>query len=411
MGASTMSSSVLADVLRPGDQVLVGQAISEPTGLVQALFELAPRIHGLEAFCGLSLNPAWSQDVPEALSVATYCGVGTLGPLVGRGGARVMPSSLSQLTALLAARKLPADVVFLQVSPADAQGFHSPACTIDYAWDAVKTARAVVVEVNHNIPAIRCDTRIHTSKVVIAGQTDRPLPQQLEQAPAEVHRQVAAQVARLIPDGATLQLGIGGLAVAVAQALRDRRGLKLRSGMIGDWFLDLLAAGALDTDGPDACLASLAVGSQALYDSLSPTGVLGFAAPAQLVQGVNGSPFMAINSAIEVDVYGQVNAEFLGQRYVGTVGGQPDYFRAARRSQGGLAILALPASSGRAATSRIVERLEGAYVTTAQTEVDCIVTENGIADLRATDFSQRRSLIARIADARVRDALERGPLD
>ena len=391
MGASTMSSSVLADVLRPGDQVLVGQAISEPTGLVQALFELAPRIHGLEAFCGLSLNPAWSQDVPEALSVATYCGVGTLGPLVGQ------------------ARKLPADVVFLQVSPADAQGFHSPACTIDYAWDAVKTARAVVVEVNHNIPAIRCDTRIHTSKVVIAGQTDRPLPQQLEQAPAEVHRQVAAQVARLIPDGATLQLGIGGLAVAVALALRDRRGLKLRSGMIGDWFLDLLAAGALDTDGPDACLASLAVGSQALYDSLSPTGVLGFAAPAQLVQGVNGSPFMAINSAIEVDVYGQVNAEFLGQRYVGTVGGQPDYFRAARRSPGGLAILALPASSGRAATSRIVERLEGAYVTTAQTEVDCIVTENGIADLRATDFQQRRSLIAGIADARVRAGLAQGP--
>jgi acyl-CoA hydrolase len=406
-----MITSVLAEVLRPGDQVLIGQATAEPTELVQALFELAPRISGLEAFCGLSLNPAWSQNVPEALSVATYCGVGTLGPLVERGRARVMPCSLSQLTALLAARKLPADVVFLQVSPADAQGYHSPACAIDYAWDAVKTARAVVVEVNHSIPAIRCATRIHSSQVVVAAETHRPLPQQLESAPAEVHRQVAAQVVRLIPDGATVQLGIGGLAVAVAQALRHHRGLKLRSGMVGDWFLDLLAAGALNTDVPEACLASLAVGSQDLYDTLSPTGVLGFASPMQLVQGVPGSPFMAINSAIEVDLYGQVNAEFLGPRYVGTVGGQPDYFRAARRSSGGLAILALPATSGRSATSRIIPRLEGAYVTTAQSDVDCIVTENGIADLRGTDFDQRRRLIAGIADARVREALERGQLD
>lgn len=403
-----MITSVLAEVLRPGDQVLVGQATGEPTGLVQALFELAPRINGLEAFCGLSLNPAWSQDVPEALGVSTYCGVGTLGPLVARGRARVMPCSLSQITALLASRKLPADVVLLQVSPADAQGYHSPACAIDYAWDAVKTARAVVVEVNHRLPTLRCGTRIHSSQVVVAAETDRPLQQQLEQTPAEVHLQVATQVARLIPDGATLQLGIGGLAVAVARALRSHRGLKLRSGMVGDWFLELLAAGTFDTEAPDACLASLAVGSQALYDSLSPTGVLGFASPSELVQGVPGSPFMAINSAIEVDLYGQGNAEFLGQRYVGTVGGQLDYFRAARRSPDGLAILALPAASGRQFTSRIVPRLEGAYVTSGQSEVDCIVTENGIADLRASDFSQRRRLIAGIADARVREALERG---
>jgi len=315
------------------------------------------------------------------------------------------------LTAWIAARQLRADVVLLQVSPADAQGYHSPACTIDYAWDAVKTARAVVVEVNHSIPAIRCATRIHASEVVIAGQTHAPLPQSIDPPPAEVHGQVAAQVARLVPDGATIQLGIGALAVAVARALRAHRGLKVRSGMVGDWFLELLDAGAIDTQTPQACLASLAVGSQALYDSLDVDGPLGFAPPSQLVQPLPGSPFMAINSAIEVDLCGQVNSEFLGPRYVGTVGGQPDYFRAARRSSGGLAILALPATSGRSATSRIIPRLEGAYVTTAQSDVDCIVTENGIADLRATDFSQRRSLIARIADARVRDALERGPLD
>jgi acyl-CoA hydrolase len=145
--AMPMTASVLADVLRPGDRVLVGQAAAEPLGLVAALFELAPRFDELEVFCGFSLNPAWAQPVPDALGVATYCGVGTLGALVARGRARVMACSLSQLSAWIAARQLRADVVLLQVSPADAQGYHSPACTIDYAWDAVKTARAVVVEV------------------------------------------------------------------------------------------------------------------------------------------------------------------------------------------------------------------------------------------------------------------------
>jgi acyl-CoA hydrolase len=408
--AGSVPLSALADVLRPGDRVLVGQATAEPIGLVAALFELAPRLDDLEVFCGLSLNPAWAQAVPDALGVATYCGVGTLGALVTRGRARVMPCSLSQLTAWIAARQLRVDVVLLQVSPADEQGYHSPACAIDYAWDAVKTARAVVVEVNHSVPAIRCATRIHTSDVVIAGHTHAPLPQSIDTAPAEVHGQVAAQVARLVPDGATIQLGIGALAVAVARALRSRRGLKVRSGMVGDWLLELLDAGAIDTQTPQACLASLAVGSQALYGTIGVDGPLGFAPPSELVQPLPGSPFMAINSAIEVDLCGQVNSEFLGSRYVGTVGGQPDYFRAARRSVGGLAVLALPATSGGDAQSRIVPRLAGAYVSTAQSDVDVIVTENGAADLRATDFDQRQRRIAGIADVRVREALARGPL-
>jgi acyl-CoA hydrolase len=298
----------------------------------------------------------------------------------------------------------------LQVSPADSKGYCSLGCAVDYLWDAVQAARVVVVEINHSMPATRCAQRLHQSQVVVAAETDRPLPESPAEAPSEVQMRVAAQVARLVPDGATIQLGIGGLAVAVAQALRGHRGLKVRSGMIGDWFPALVDAGAIDTVTPDACLGSLAVGSGALYASMTANGVLGFAPPSQLVNPIAGSPLMAINSGIEVDLYGQVNAEFLGQRYVGAVGGQGDYFRAARRSAGGLAILALPATSGRAATSRIVPKLERAYVTSVQSDVDVIVTENGAADIRATDFTERRMLIAGIADASVRDALERGEL-
>lgn len=398
-----MDFTPLSDCLRPGDRVLVGQALGEPVGLVADLFALAPRLEPLQVFCGFSLNPAWQGEVPAGLSLSTYCGMGTVRQLVAKGRARVLPSSHSQLSALIASRLLPVDVVLLQVSPADAQGYHSVGPAMDYAWEAAQQARVVVVEVNHRLPATRGSGRLHGHRVVVARETDAPLLELPSEPLSEVQQQVARQVAQRVPDGATVQLGIGGLAAAVAGALGQRRGLKIRSGMVGDWMLDLQAQGALDTATPDACLASLAVGSQALYDSLSLDGQLGFALPAQLTVVVAGSPLMAINSGIEVDLRGQVNAEYLGERYVGAVGGQTDYFRAARRSHGGLAIVALPASSGREALSRIVARC--GHVTSAQSDVDLVVTEHGVADLRATTLPERRERIASVADPRVRQAL------
>lgn len=402
-----MTNTALADVLRPGDHILVAQATGEPVGLVAELFDLAPRLGTLNVFCGLSLNPVWGGDVPDAVRVSTYCGLGTVGKLVARQRARVVPASLPQLSSFIASRKLPVDVVLLQVSPADADGYHSLGCTLDYVWDAVQVARVVVVEVNAHMPITRGVGRLHGSRVVVARESDAPLLESPAEAPSDVQRQVARHVATLVPDGATLQLGIGGLAGAVAEALKHHRGLKVRSGLVGDWFLDLLESGALDTNTPDACLTALAVGSASLYASMSREGVLGFAPATQLVVPVPGSPLMAINSAIEVDLCGQVGAEFLGERYVGAVGGQTDYFRAARRSEGGLAMLAMPSrTTGRTAKSRIVPRCT--YVTSAQSDVDVIVTEHGVADIRATTLEERRVLIANVADPLAREMLLQG---
>ncbi len=402
-----MAPSLLSECLRPGDRVMIGQAAGEPVGLVAQLFELAPSLGTIDVFCGLSLNPAWEENVPDAVRVTTYCGLGTIRKLVARERARVLRSSLSQVSALIASRKLPVDVVLLQVSPADADGYHSLSCTLDYVWDAAQAARVVVVEVNSNLPMTRGIGRLHRSRVVVARESDAAVLELPAEEPTEVQRQVARQVANLVPDGATVLLGIGGMAVAVAGALKDRRGLKIRSGMVGDWFLDLVESGAIDTAMPDACLTSLAVGSRHLYESLSREGILGFALPAQLSVPIPGSPFMVINSAIEADLSGQANAEFVGERYVGAVGGQTDYFRAARRSAGGLAILALPATTGgKAKKSRIVPRC--AHVTSAQSDIDVIVTEHGAADIRATTLKERGALIANIADPIERAALLHG---
>lgn len=403
-----MDASVLANYLRPDDRIVIGQATGEPFGLVTALLALAPRIVGLKVFCGYSLNPVWKGLVPDALDISTYCGLGAIGSLVAEARATVIPFSLSQLSNAIWSRKLAADVVLLQVSPADEDGYHSLGPAVDYVWEAAQIARVVIVEVNSNVPVTRSAYRLHSSNVVVALKSDTPLPEVPSEPIGEVQRGVAREVAKLIPDGATVQIGIGRLADAIAQALKDRRGLRIRSGMIGNWFPELVSSGAVDTATEGGCLASLAVGTDSLYASLSSDGPLGFALPSQLAVPIEGSPFMAINSGIEVDLRGQVNAEYLDDRYVGAVGGQPDYFRAARNSAGGLAILALPSSNERSKVSRVVQRISSGYVTSAQSDVDVVVTEHGIADIRATSLDERKLLIANLAHPQAHEALALG---
>ncbi len=406
-----MTASVLAEYLRSGDRIIVGQATGEPTGLVTELFEVTPQFSEMTVFCGYSLNPAWKGKIPDSLRVTTYCGLGAIGALVGSSRARVIPFSMSQLSAALSSGKMAVDVVLLQVAPADADGYHSLGAVVDYVWEAVQRARVVIVEVNDNVLVTRSRCRLHSSEVVVGLKSTTALPELPPEPRGKLQTRIGQEVAKLVPDGATVQLGIGKLADAVAHALKDRRGLRIRCGMVGDWFLELVAAGAVDEDTPDACLASLVVGSSGLYRSLSPEGLLGFALPAQLVVPIAGSPFMAINSAIEVDLRGQANAEYLGDRYVGASSGQPDYFRAARASAGGLAILALPSANERGTISRIVPRISSGYVTSAQSDIDIIVTQHGSADIRATDFEARQELIANIADPERRHRLRQFTAD
>ena len=403
-----MNRSVLSQHLRRGDHVVVGQATGEPPGLVGEMFALAGGLGALNVFCGYSLNAAWGAAIDAALRVTTYCGLGSIRHIVARGAARVIPAQLSQLASYFDSGVLKADVVLLQVSPADAQGYHSLGCALDYVWNAAQAARVVLVEVNPNVPRTRSVLRLHSSRVVVAGTSELPLPEIPNEAPDARQLLIGRNVARLVPDGAIIQLGIGSMAVAVARALSQHRGLRVRSGMVGDWLLELVASGAIDTSDPEACMTSLAVGTRSLYDFSGPNSLLSFATPEQLVTPMGravGAPFMAINSAIEVDLCGQANAEFVGTRYVGAIGGQADYFRAARRSVGGLAILALPSSFGAPSKSRVVARITNSYVTSAQSDVDVVVTEYGVADIRATTLAERRRLISALAEAQFRAEL------
>jgi acyl-CoA hydrolase len=399
-------SPTLADHVRPGDTVVIGQATAEPPGLVAQLMELAHRVDRLTVFFGYSINPAWDTFTAGPTRLISYCALGALGGRVTRGEAEVIPCHLSQLSRYFAVGLLQADVVLLQVSAADEGGFHSLGCTADYVLEAARTARVVAVEVNPHVPRLSTSARLHSSEVIVLAQGDAPLLEIPAVPASEVQRAIGRQVAQLVPDGASVQLGIGGFAAAMAAGLYGHRGLRIRSGMVGDWLVDLAESGALDTSQPTSVLTSMVVGSARLYDFAVGSGLVEIAPIGQLLSTVDREhwPLMAVNSAIEVDTAGQVNAETLGDRYVGALGGQGDYFRAARRTDGGLAILALAATAGRDRHSRIVDRVASGRVTTLQSDVDFIVTEHGCADLRVATQSERYTRITQIADSGRRES-------
>jgi acyl-CoA hydrolase len=403
-----VNPSVLSAYLRPGDTVVVGQATAEPRGLVQDLFELAPRLGHLSAFCGFSLNDAWAAAPLSHLTVSSYCGQGAVRALDARNALSIVPCHYSQLPVLFRAGRLPADVVLLQVSPADSDGYHSLGCTYDYVLDAAAAARVVLVEVNENLPYTRSPHRLHRDQVVALRHTAEPLPELPGRPAAPAELALARHVAALIPDGATVQLGIGSVAAAVAHALRGHRGLRLRTGMVGDWFLELLGSGAVSGDDPGACTTTLAAGSAGLYAACAGPGVR-FVTAGELTEPAAMAacaPFVAVNSALEVDLRGQANAETVGGRYVGAVGGQLDFFRAAHQHPGGLAVIALTATAERGTRSRIVTQIASGTVTSPQSDIDIVVTEHGAADLRASSLAGRSKLLTALADERHRPALD-----
>jgi acyl-CoA hydrolase len=290
------------------------------------------------------------------------------------------------------------------VTAPDASGCHGLGMAVDHTFELLDPARAVIAEVNHRLPMTSAP-RIPASVFDAMVHTSRPLPNVRTPDVSDVHRQIGAHVAGLIPAGATVQLGLGAMASAVAAALGGHRDLAVRSTLVGDWLLELASAGCLRS-GSDAVVISEAAGTQELYDYVPAAGV-----QIRSVSQVTGpaargeiDSFAAVNSALQVDLTGQVNAEEIAGGYIGGIGGQAEYLRAAQRSDGGRSIVALPATAGR--HSRIVASLATATVTTPRSGVDFIVTEYGIADLRGRSLSERAKSLISIAAPQHRATLE-----
>jgi acyl-CoA hydrolase len=370
--------------VRAGDGVVWGQACAEPVVLVDALLAQAPE--ALSVFVGLS----WRElDVPARIRVVSYGALGRLGRLAQL---EVVPCHYSALPGLFAARTLPGDVALVQVSPPDRLGRCSFGVGADYVADAVRHARTVIAEVNDHCPATAGEW-IDYDRLDAAVHTSRPLVEAPAATPGEIERRIAEHVAALVDDGDTIQLGVGALPEAILGALAGHRDLGVHSGMVSDGILDLIEAGAVTNARKAACpnvsVTGAALGSRRLFAALGRREDIVFK-PASFTHAPKTlakiGPLAAINSAVEVDLVGQVNSESAGGRRIGAVGGQVDFLRAAAKP-----IIALPAK-------RIVRALSGP-VSTSRTDVDWVVTEHGARSLAGLSDIERQSALLELAGA------------
>jgi acyl-CoA hydrolase len=396
----------IAEYLRPGDTVLIGQAAAEPPVLVEKLIAAAHDIGGLTAFCGYTLSAAWEGVSAGKPHIKAYVAHGPLRTLSAKGLVEIVPWHYGRIEEYIEAGHIRIDVVLLQVAPADADGYYSLGATVDYAAVAADRARAVLVEVNPNMPQTSSARRLHRSRVAASVTSSRVLADSPARPATAAECAVAENVAAFVPSGATIQLGVGALADAIARELHGRRDLRVRSGLVGDWLVDLDEAGAL-ADVPGSCVTGMALGTERLYKFLQCSAKVRMAPVGeQLARAAMAEcdPYVAMNSAIEVDLYGQVSAEVAGERYVGAVGGQAGFFRAARLARSGLAVVALAATNADGTTSRIVPVVTGP-VTTPQGDVDLVITEYGAADLRGTSYRERAERLIEVAAPQHRAAL------
>lgn len=397
--------------VRPGDTVLWGQACAEPLTLTGALVAQRERLGGVRCFLGIGASDTLRPEHADHLSFVGYIAGGTHRALSRAGVLDVLAVHLSRLPELFATRRVPIDVVFLSLPPADERGRYSLGVAEEYLPAALEAARVVIAEVNDQLPRTRTTRTLTDADLDAVLHISRPPATVDPPVPTEVDERIAAHVADLVPDGATLQTGVGGLPGAVLRRLVDRRDLGVHSGLIGDGVVDLVEAGAVTgsrkSREPGLVVGGILMGTRRVLDfaDRNPYVLLRdtrYTHAAEVLAGHDR--FVAINAAVEVDLTGQVNAEVAGGHYVGAVGGAVDFLRGAHRARGGLPIVALPSTAGTA--SRIVSRLSGP-VSTARADAGIIVTEFGVADLRGLTLRERRARMLALAHPDHRPALER----
>lgn len=403
----------LSEFVKRGDRIVWGQACGEPSTLVEALIAQADKIGGLSAFAATSFSGLLDVGAADKFSLSSMGAIGALKTLTAAHKLSIVPCHVSQVGAMIEQGLIGCDVAFVQVSPADEQGNHSFGLINDFIHLAVAKARVVIAEVNDQVPFTHGDVVLPAERIDCAVHVSRPPVELLPAKILDTDRAIATIVAGYIEDGAVLQVGIGGVPDAILRLLHDRRDLGVHSGMIGDSLVDLIEAGVVTNarkpiDRGVSVTTSL-IGTQRLYNFAhhNPSIAVRSSSYTHDAGVLSRLPnFVTINSAIEVDLTGQVNAEQSGAHYLGGTGGQVDFVRAGSRSRGGHSIVALPATAKGGKVSRITVDLSGP-VTTARSDVDVIVTEFGAAELKGQTLAERTRRLIKIAHPDFREQLER----
>jgi len=401
--------------VRSGNRIWVHEGNATPEPLIEALLTRAPELRDVEIVHMLTLGRA-DYTLPEYEGHFRHNGLflgQNVRPAVAAGRADYTPIYLSEIEKLFSSGEMPLDVALIQTSPPDEHGYLSLGTSIDCTLTAALCARHVIAEVNDQMPRTLGDTFLHVSKVAAIVETSRPLLELPTVPSTEVQHRIARNVAQLIPDGATLQLGIGGIPNAVLEALYDRKDLGIHSEMCPDGIVPLIEAGVITgarkTLHRGKVVAGFVLGTKRIFDFIHNNPAFEFH-PTQYANDpfviAQNDRMVAINSAIQVDLTGQVCADSIGATPYSGFGGQLDFIRGAARSKGGMPIIALPSTACGGRVSRIVPVLDpGAGVVTGRAEVHYVVTEHGIAYLWGKTLRQRAEALIAIADPQFRDQL------
>jgi 4-hydroxybutyrate CoA-transferase len=404
---TTITADRLPDLLRPGMTVFVQGASGEPTPLLQAL-AAAPaasaRVHYVGCLIpGLNvIDPASFH--PDA-RLTSFFVAGDIAKSHAAGRVRFLPLHYSGIWQYLSG--LPVDLALIQVTPPDDRGNCSLGVSVHFVPAVLERAKLIVAEINRAMPRPRSGFGVPYRRLDYVVETERPVLALPSGSLSDDIRRIGANVASLIEDGDVIQIGIGRVPAAVLEALQDRRALGLHSGLVADQVADLHAAGVM---GRMVCTA--AIGTAKVYDWARDCPDLAFAPVSHthdLAVMAAIPNLVAINSVLSVDLTGQANAEMLDGRQVSGTGGLLDFVRGARASPGGRSILALPSTAAGGKISRIVPRLgERDIVSCPRADADIVVTEHGIARLRAKSLAERAEALIAIADPAFRDELADG---
>ena len=398
----------LAQFIRAGDTLVWGQSAAEPLALMQAYVAQRQRFARTRVFLGIGGSNTLQPEHADAIDMIGYAAGGSHRALGMAGVLDPVPCHYSQIPLLISSGRIAVDVVFVQVSPPNDNGECSLGLAHDYLVAAMRKARCVLAEVNTDVPWVPGAT-LRLADVDAWVQSDQAVVDVPAGKSGAAENAIAQLIASRIENGSTLQLGIGNLPDAVLQALRGHRDLGIHSGTIGDRVADLAEAGVITNarKSIDAgvSVTGLLMGTARTRRWAHNNQALRIAGTdythnAQVLGQIKN--LVAINAAIEVDLTGQINAEVVAGKYLGAVGGAMDFLRAAANSDGGLPIMALPATAR--GQSRIVAQLSGP-VSTPRADAGLIVTENGMADLRGLSLRQRVQAMLAIAAPEHRDAL------
>ena len=402
-----MSAADAIRVVKNGDTIVVPTAVGEPPALLTALSEARRDFRDVQISQILPVRKYayFDQETRENVRHTAYFFSGASRAGGQEGWIDYIPAYFSELPALINRNLIPSDVVFSIASPMDEHGFFSLALAADYTMAAIAKARAIVLEVNPNVPFANGDCHIHISQVTALTESDDPILEVGLPKIGPVQEMIGKYVAEMIPDGATLQIGYGGIPDAVVMQLTNKRDLGIHTEMVGDGIMTLVEAGVVTNRKknyhPGKMLATFALGSKKLYQFMNRN-------PAIEMHAVDftNDPYLAgkndnlhaINATMQIDFMGQCGSESLGFAPYSGTGGQSDFVRAANRSNGGKAFIVLPSTAKNDTISRIVPTLSaGTHVSTSKNDINYVVTEFGVAQLRGKSAQQRCAELIGIA--------------